>query len=247
MLRRRLSENDLLLQRRRRLRHDCGAHDGHGGRGRHVTTICHDYCRIRHRNRSRRYSRRCDCPRGRRRRRGRNDMRFRLGATTGQKETKDAAKSEYGRELLYCSGRARTQRGIWNRVSHVFRVLLRRIQCYGVFSPRIRGAQFSSRSCILKTRWTFPCEASARLRPGAIDVDSRDLSDPSGRSCRPSDRTPLPYSILRRLNTGTLAKSKIKAKAAAAMEMPPTIDIGIEVMAIPHVASVEAIKRSTFR
>jgi hypothetical protein len=53
------------------------------------------------------------------------------------------------------------------------------------------------------------------------------------------------YAILRRLNTGTLAKSKMTAKTAAATSVPPTTNIGRGAMAIPQVASVEAISRST--
>ena len=56
---------------------------------------------------------------------------------------------------------------------------------------------------------------------------------------------PLLYAILRRLNTGTLAKSNMTEKAAAASKIPPTISMGTGAMAIPQVASVEAISRST--
>ena len=55
----------------------------------------------------------------------------------------------------------------------------------------------------------------------------------------------LSYAIPRRLNTGTLAKSTMNAKTAAATSIPPTTKIGRGVMAIPQVASVEAISRST--
>ena len=53
------------------------------------------------------------------------------------------------------------------------------------------------------------------------------------------------YAILRRLNTGTLAKSTMNAKTAAATSVPPTTNTGRGLMAIPQVASVEAISRST--
>jgi outer membrane protein len=46
-------------------------------------------------------------------------------------------------------------------------------------------------------------------------------------------------------NTGTLAKSTMNAKTAAATSVPPTTNMGRGVMAIPQVASVEAISRST--
>jgi hypothetical protein len=42
-----------------------------------------------------------------------------------------------------------------------------------------------------------------------------------------------------------LAKSKINAKTTAATSVAPTTNIGREAIAIPQVASVEAISRST--
>ena len=62
---------------------------------------------------------------------------------------------------------------------------------------------------------------------------------------RAPDRTSFLYAILRRLNTGTLAKSKMKAKTVAATSIPPAANVGRGVMAIPQVASVEAISTST--
>jgi len=44
---------------------------------------------------------------------------------------------------------------------------------------------------------------------------------------------------------GTLAKSKMNAKTTAPTSIPPTTAIGRGAMAIPQVASVEAIDRST--
>src|SRR5580698_1714677 len=56
---------------------------------------------------------------------------------------------------------------------------------------------------------------------------------------------PTGYAIPRRLNTGTLARSAMNAKATAATSIPPTRSIGRRVIAIPEIASVEAISRST--
>jgi hypothetical protein len=53
------------------------------------------------------------------------------------------------------------------------------------------------------------------------------------------------YAILRRLKTGILAKSKMKAKTAAATRVPPTTNIGRGAIAIPQIARVEPIRRST--
>lgn len=44
---------------------------------------------------------------------------------------------------------------------------------------------------------------------------------------------------------GTFAKSKVKAKTVAAASIPPTAKKGRGAMAIPQVASVEAISTST--
>src|SRR5579863_5631232 len=56
---------------------------------------------------------------------------------------------------------------------------------------------------------------------------------------------PFPYVIRRRWNTGTFAKSKMNANTAAATRIPPTTNIGRGAIAIPRVASVEAINTST--
>ena len=52
------------------------------------------------------------------------------------------------------------------------------------------------------------------------------------------------YAILRRLNTWTLAKSKMNPKTTAATSIPATTNIGKGAMAIPQVANVEAINMS---
>ena len=52
------------------------------------------------------------------------------------------------------------------------------------------------------------------------------------------------YAILRRLNTWTLAKSKMNPKTTAATNIPATTNIGKGAMAIPQVASVDAINIS---
>jgi magnesium-transporting ATPase (P-type) len=48
----------------------------------------------------------------------------------------------------------------------------------------------------------------------------------------------------RRQKTGTLTKSKMTAKTAAAANVPTTSEAGKGVMAIPPMANVDAIRRS---
>ena len=86
------------------------------------------------------------------------------------------------------------------------------------------------------------CDEELQCGPGEITEGS------AGRLIvqeHAPDRAFFLYAILRRLNTGTLAKSKVNAKTTAATSVPPTKSIGRGVMAIPQVASVEAISRST--
>src|ERR1700678_4003009 len=52
------------------------------------------------------------------------------------------------------------------------------------------------------------------------------------------------YLILRRLNTGTFAKSRTIAKTIAAARTLSTVEAGKGAIAIPPIASVEAIRRS---
>src|ERR1035441_2180825 len=60
----------------------------------------------------------------------------------------------------------------------------------------------------------------------------------AGQECSAS------YAIFRRLNTGTLAKSRMMAKAAAATSISPTTNSGSRVMAIPQTGSADAIDTS---
>jgi hypothetical protein len=53
------------------------------------------------------------------------------------------------------------------------------------------------------------------------------------------------YAIPRRLNTWTLVKSKMNAKTTAATNIPITTKMDKGAMAIPHIASVDAISKSS--
>jgi hypothetical protein len=53
------------------------------------------------------------------------------------------------------------------------------------------------------------------------------------------------YAILRRLNTGTLATFRINAKITVDRSIPPTTNIDKDDIAIPQMASVDAIIRSS--
>ena len=52
------------------------------------------------------------------------------------------------------------------------------------------------------------------------------------------------HAIFRRLNIGTLATSRNNAKNTVDTSIPPTTNMGKDDMAIPQIASVDAIIRS---
>jgi hypothetical protein len=91
------------------------------------------------------------------------------------------------------------------------------------------------------------CGWFRRIIPTQIyPVAPRRFELAAGSSAVPTStyRPPSSYAIFRRLNTGTLAKSRITAKIAAATSIPPTTNTGRGVMAMPRVTNVEMIRTS---